>query len=300
MSLVARCFAALLTTACFHAFPAMAGTAATPDLAGYKLILDDEFDGTALDLSKWQVGTNPSGQQWGSDSYFVTTDPADAALFSQVYIEGNGVLTIRANYREDFADPTQWGRKWFSGMITTAFSDGRAPSAAFRRGYVEVRQKFPAGKGVWPANWSCNLKSQKPGGDPLGTIELDGLEAYGVDMTIFHTTIHNWKDDSYVNATARHLSDMTADFHIYGYLVGDVDVSVYFDGALVNKVPLYRPDTIDTFYWMFNLAMGGGWPVAVPASGRYEMQIDYIRIYSKDPNAVAIVPRLRFEDPARP
>jgi len=32
MSLVARCFAALLTTACFHAFPAMAGTAATPDL----------------------------------------------------------------------------------------------------------------------------------------------------------------------------------------------------------------------------------------------------------------------------
>jgi beta-glucanase (GH16 family) len=276
------------------AFPAIAisaatpGPATTPDLTGYKLILEDDFNGTKLDLSKWQVGTNPANQQWGSDSYFVTTQPRDAALFPQVYIEKDGVLTIRATHWADFPDPTKWGRKWFSGMISTAFSDGRPPSAVFRRGYVEIRQKFPAGKGVWPANWACNLKSQQPGGDPLGTIEVDGLEAYGVDMTIFHTTIHNWKDASYKQATARNLPDLTADFHTYGYLVGDTDVKVYLDGVLLHQVPLYRPESVDKFFWMFNLALGGGWPVAIPDSGRYEMQIDYIRIYSKDPDAIAV------------
>jgi hypothetical protein len=55
----------------------------------------------------------------------------------------------------------------------------------------------------------------------------------------------------------------------------------------VNKAPLYRADNVDKFFWMFNLAMGGGWPIAVPASGHYDMQIDYIRIYSKDTNAQA-------------
>ncbi len=275
---------------CLLTVPATAATAADLDLASYKLIFVDEFNDTTLDLTKWQVGTNPSGQQWGSDSYFVTTDPSDAKLFSNVYIEKDGVLTIRANYRADFADPTQWGRKWFSGMITTAFSDGRPPSAAFRRGYVEIRQKFPAGKGVWPANWACNLKSQRPGGDPLGTIEVDGLEAYGEDMTIFHTTVHNWGDNTNVNAVALKLPDMTAEFHTYGYLIGDNDVSVYIDGLLLYRVPLLRSDTVDKFYWMFNLALGGGWPVAIPASGQYEMKIDFIRIYSKDPDAVSISP----------
>jgi beta-glucanase (GH16 family) len=288
MSSFARGFACLIVG--FLAGPA-AAVAATPDLTGYKMIFDDEFNGTSLDLSKWQVGTNPSDQQWGSDSYFVTSKPSDAAMFPQVYIEKGGTLTIRAHYQANFVDPTHWGRKWYSGMITTAFADGRPPSAVFRRGYVEIRQKFPAGKGVWPANWACNLKSVQPGGDPLGVIELDGLEAYGIDMTVFHTTIHNWKngkDVASVMATARHLPDLTADFHTYGYLVGDKDVQVYLDGVVVNKVPLYRPDTLDKFYWMFNLAMGGGFPVPVPASGQYDMQIDYIRIYSKDPDAKEI------------
>jgi beta-glucanase (GH16 family) len=265
------------------------GAAAAPDLTGYKLILQDDFDGESLDTKKWQVGTTPRGQQWGSDSYFVTSSPEDAKLFPDVYIVKDGVLTIRAHFQQDFADPTHWGRKWYSGMIATAFSDGRPPSAAFRMGYVEIRQKFPAGKGVWPANWACNLKSQTAEGDPLGSIEVDGLEAYGVNMTIFHTTTHHWKEPpGYDMATASNLPDLTADFHTYGYLIGHDAIEVYLDGTLVTKAPLYRADNVDKFFWMFNLAMGGGWPITIPPSQQYDMQIDYIRIYSQDANAQAL------------
>jgi len=256
---------------------------AAPDLTGYKLIFEDEFEGTKLDLNKWQIGTTPKGQQWGSDSYFVTASADDSRLFPDVYIVKDGVLTIRANYDPNFVDPNRWGRKWYSGMITTAFSDSRPPSAAFRRGYVEIRQKLPAGRGVWPANWACNLKSQSPEGDPLGVIELDGIEAYGVNMTVFHTTVHHWKAKKESRAVmTQNLPDLTAQFHVYGYLVGDSDLNVYLDGALITKVPLYRADNVDAFFWMFNLAMGGGWPIDVPSTGHYDMQIDYIRIYSKD------------------
>ena len=121
-----------------------------------------------------------------------------------------------------------------------------------------------------------------PEGDPLGTIELDGLEAYGVDMTVSHTSINDWGRHENTMATASHLADPTADFHTYSYLVDDTEVRVYLDGKYLHKVPLYRPQTVDKFFWMFNLAMGGGWAVAGPISGYYGMQIDYIRIYSKD------------------
>ena len=272
----------------------IAGTsaaAAAPDLNGYKLIFEDRFQGDHLDLSKWQIGLTPRGQQWGSDSYFVTATPEDATLFAKVYSVKDGVLTIRANYQEDFGDPSHWGRKWFSGMIATAFSDGRPPSAAFRRGYVEIKQKFPAGKGVWPANWACNLASQTAAGDPLGTIELDGLEAYGVNMTMFHTTTHLWKDGEAFNmATAKDLPDLTKDFHVFGYRIGDASMEVYVDGALVSHAAVYRPEATDKFFWMFNLAMGGGWPIDIPPSHGYEMQIEYVKVFSADQDAKLIVP----------
>ncbi|MFT4130122.1 family 16 glycosylhydrolase [Labrys sp. (in: a-proteobacteria)] len=285
-----------ITRRLFLALPALGLSAApawgqaVPDLSGYKLIFRDEFEGTELDRDKWHIGTNPKGEQWGSDSYFVTASQADAELFGQVYQVADGKLRIRANHKADFADPTGWKRKWYSGMISTAFPNGKPPSAAFRRGYVEVRQKFPAGKGVWPANWALNLKSQTPEGDPLGSIEIDGLEAYGVDMTIFHTIVHNWGNKTSSPAMSQKLPDLSADFHTYGYLVGDNEVSAFLDGKLVHTVSLLRADSVDRFFWMFNLAMGGGWPISVPQSGHYDMLIDYIRIYSKDPDAVAINP----------
>lgn len=287
----ARQRARRLASALLVLIAATCEASAAPDLNGYKLIFEDSFPGDHLDLSKWQVGLTPRGQQWGSDSYFVTASPEDAALFAEVYSVQDGMLTIRANYRPDFRDPSHWGRKWFSGMIATAFSDGRPPSAAFRTGYVEIKQKLPAGKGVWPANWACNLASQTAAGDPLGTVELDGLEAYGVNMTVFHTTTHLWKnDETFTMTTAKNLPDLTKDFHVFGYRVDASSMEVYLDGSLVSRAPIYRPGTIDKFFWMFNLAMGGGWPIDIPPSRGYEMQIEYVKIFSHDDDAKPIAP----------
>jgi beta-glucanase (GH16 family) len=256
--------------------------AAGPDLSNMKQIFDDEFDGSTLDLSKWSLGVEPDGSQWGSDSYFVTSKPSDAALVSSVYIVADGVLTIRANHNAALRDPMGWNQKWYSGMISTAFPDGRNPSALFRQGYVEVRAKMPAGLGVWPAFWALNMRSMKPGGDPKGQIELDGLEYYGSQMTTLYSTVHWWTKPHQQAGGGVEVLDMSAGFHTYGFLLDASSMTIFFDGRQVGQRPLFRASDIDKFYWMFDLAMGGGWPITVPQSGRYEMQIDYVRIWSAD------------------
>lgn len=277
-------------TSAVLAFCAAPAFAAGPDVSRMTLIFDDEFDGTTLDLNRWQVGTEPNGLQWGSSSYFATLKDKD--LFDRVYRVSDGVLTIRATYDEAFVDPVPWKQKWFSGMISTAFSDGRPPSATFRRGCVEIRQKLPDGKGVWPANWALNMASMQKGGDPLGQLELDGLEEYGYNPHRFHSGLIDWsnKDTKSNNVGAwTNSPDLTAEFHVYDYCLDDRAMTVFLDGVVTASLPLYRPDTMDKVYWMFNLAMGSGWPITVPPSGSYDMEIDYVRIWSADPDASASV-----------
>jgi beta-glucanase (GH16 family) len=267
---------------------------ARPDLAGMKLIFDDEFDGGELDRSKWQLGTEPNGSQWGSSAYFVPVEQKE--LVPKVYIQSGGILRLRANYDAQFQDPVPWGQKWYSGLISTAFSDGRPPIGAFRRGCVEVKQKLPAGRGVWPGNWGLNLMSMRNGGDPLGQLEIDGLEEYGYDPTRFHSGLIDWSNqDIRTNNVGSwiYTPDLSADFHTYDYCIGATTITIYFDGVQKESLPLYRPETMDKVFWMFNLAMGSGWPIDIPPAGYYELQIDYVRIWSADPDAVEIMPAFK-------
>jgi beta-glucanase (GH16 family) len=264
---------------------------AGPDITNMKLIFDDEFDGSTLDRSKWQLGTEPNGLQWGSSAYFVSSEQAE--LLPKVYIQSGGILTLRANYDVNFKDPVPWEQKWYSGLIATAFSDGRPPSGAFRRGCVEVRQKLPAGNGVWPGNWALNLLSMRRDGDPLGQLEIDGLEEYGYNPMRFHVGLIDWSNpDIQSNNVGTWIDtpDLAGDFHTYDYCLGETTLTVFFDGVQRASLPLYRPKTMDKVFWMFNLAMGSGWPIDIPPSGYYEMQIDYVRMWSADTDAVEVSP----------
>ena len=261
--------------------------AAGPDLSGMSKIFDDEFDGSELDLRRWKTGSNLANQQWGSDSYFVSPQ-SPPLLFSKVYSVTGGVLTLRANYDATFRDPSKWGRHWYSGMIIPLGAEGTPQSAAFRLGCYEIREKFPAGKGVWPGNWAVNVAAQTHGDNTGGTVEIDGLEAYGFDPTLFISTAHLWgpgrDEPTQVKVQG---PDLTKDFHTFAFCADATDLKVWVDGALRATLPLPRAATLDKLFWMTNLAIGGGWPVEVPPSGAYDMQVNYVRIWSKDPDAVS-------------
>ena len=251
---------------------------------GMKLIFEDDFDGTTLDLRKWYAGGKPSsvhptGEHW-SDSHFVS---ADEAQFAETYRVRDGILTMRATYNPDYRDPQNWGRKWFGAEISSALPNGTA-QGSFRKGYTEVRMKVPAGKGSWPAFWMLEVASIDKSKRLDGVVEINVMEHYGF-LHNFNPGIHNWEPngrDSIRNGIGNISvkSNITTDFHTYGCLINNDEVVYFFDGSEIFRKPLPRAASVSPFFLLLDMAVGGGYEVEVPPSGYYETQVDYAKIWS--------------------
>jgi beta-glucanase (GH16 family) len=75
-------------------------------------------------------------------------------------------------------------------------------------------------------------------------------------------------------------ADLSSGFHIYGCMITTTDVTFYLDNVrtwtTARPVP---PGGQSPFYLLLDLAMGGGWPNAVPPSGYYDLWVNYVRVY---------------------
>lgn len=253
--------------------------------AGMRLVWSEEFD-KSLSVSSsrnrdatWFVGGKPSstGSQY-SDAFFVA-----ASDHRDPFTIKDGFLRIRARHDDALHDPTGWGRKWWSGHLSTGFPDGSA-SLEFREGYAEVRMMTPLGAGTWPAFWMLDSASTVPTRN-YGAVEVDVVEAYGHDQTWYMATQHRWPGrdpksgpHQFVEQRVR-VDDGANKFHTYGIRLTKGESIWYLDGKEVFRSALYRSDIVSPFFLMLNLSMGGGWPIAVPPSNYYDLWIDYVRVY---------------------
>lgn len=248
-----------------------------------KLVWSDEFAGplSATGSSErnatWYAGGKPSatGSQY-SDAYF-TPDYQGLSPFTI----RDGFLRIRATHAPDMVDPTGWKRRWWSGHLSTAFPDGTA-SAAFRKGYAEVRMMMPAGAGTWPAFWLLDTASIAPK-SPRSTVEVDVVEGYGHDSDAYMATLHLWPPPGSTKhqevAMRVRQGGLANAFHRYGIRLTDREAIWYFDDTEVFRRPLFEAETASPFFLMVNLSIGGGWPAPVPPSGYYDLWVDYVRLY---------------------
>ncbi|HEX2972702.1 MAG TPA: family 16 glycosylhydrolase, partial [Tepidisphaeraceae bacterium] len=72
---------------------------------------------------------------------------------------------------------------------------------------------------------------------------------------------------------------LTDDFHTYGVMVDEANVTWYFDGIEIQKQKTPQEAKVP-LYLLVNLAMGGGWPIDKAVSPSY-MYVDYVRAYAK-------------------
>jgi hypothetical protein len=256
--------------------------------AGMKPILVDDFDKLPND-SRWGFGVRADGSQWGSGSHFLTKDEKLSDVFQ---LPMPSCLRIRAVHDEAYQDPQGWNRKWRSGLLCTAYADGRPPVAAFAKGYVEMRAILPLGKGMWPSMWGQQLGSTPNSmrGD-LPNIELDPLEGYSEVADPGHyalgTGAIGWNASPGRNASdPQHFVepfDASSDWHTYGALIDDMHMTTFLDGVEVDKRALPISGMTAQFFWMFDNALSAGdWPIVVPPAQYVDMWIDYIRIWSAD------------------
>jgi beta-glucanase (GH16 family) len=235
------------------------------DLSAYHLTFAEEFD----DLSV---------SAWGPDTRWIAHTPWNGdfgdAQFSEPtpgfpFTVENGVLRIEARKGPD--------GKWRSGLLASTDPKGVGFSQQF--GYFEMRAKFPAGAGVWPAFWLVANR------DPDTSAEIDIVEHYGIAPDKYESVIHVWSKEGrgrQYQDLVRHsvpAGSLYDDFHTYGAEVGPDWTIFYFDRREMgrSKTP---PEHHHPMFLLVNLALGGGWPTDQTPNPSY-MYIDYIRAYAK-------------------
>ncbi len=232
----------------------------------WRLVFDDEFNGTTLDSSKWRTCF-----WWADTTCSIETNHELELYNSQDVLVQNGLLRLRAQRR----DMVAWNGVTYhytSGMVMTGGRSGQvAPGFQFKYGYAEALVKVPAGQGLWPAFWMLPTSyNSRP--------EIDIMEILGDTVNQYHMNYHYVGGDSGSTWTG---PDFSAGWHVLGldwepnaivWYVDGVERWRYTDTAHISSEPEYL---------LLNLAVGGDWPGApnstTPFPSTYD--IDYVRVW---------------------
>lgn len=257
----------------------MAGVpAVAPSGKTWKLVFDEEFNGTAIDRSKW---TDTSSAEADAGHGNLGNQQLEWNSFDNVSV-ANGVMTITAE-RENYTSAAGNKYGWTSGLITSS------PSFNFQYGYIEERAKLPAEKGFWPAFWTW----QKPGGNSWQ--ETDVYEYYSDNHTKLYLSSHIGQGGSIIHTPS---FDPSAGYHTYGADIQASGTTFYIDGVKVGTVPGSPTAPTDL---ISNLAVYSRiQPDASTNSA--EKNVDYIRAYSYADSATAVTPQPGYDgaQPATP
>ncbi len=279
---------------------------------GYKLVFNDEFQGAALNRSKWftrfiyeagqldHLGDGASGEK-------------QRYRDNGNHVVANGWLHLVCKKVNNNAD----GVRYESGMIRS--------DSVFRYGYFECKVKMPKGKGVFAAFW---LNSDVSGEGRLGwppEIDIWEFVNNGVEdkTNMLHSGVVNdhpasshalvdsvqlnSSDGSYWNNQYTFYKapfDFTEGWHVTAIewlerfeftdssgvkTVGPV-VKFFIDGRLIyiRRCPWVYTDGSPgpPAHILLNLAAGGEWAGRNgidEASMPWELKVSYVRVYQKTP-----------------
>ena len=142
------------------------------NIEGYKLVWNDEFDGSSIDLNKWEHEFNGNGGGNNEEQYYTP-------LKENSYLS-DGKLFITAK-KEQFTGPD--GTREFTSARLRTLNKGD-----WLYGRVEVSAKIPKGRGTWPAIWM--LPTDWEYGVWPASGEIDIMEHVGYDENGIHGSVH--------------------------------------------------------------------------------------------------------------
>ena len=259
-----------------------------PAAAGMNLVFADDFNKADLSI----------GSDAKSTTYYDHKPPFGSQDFSSIpftsFSSPNNPFSQAGSYLRIRAD----ANKNSAGLISSTKSNKtgfkvQAPC------YFESRFIAPNAPGTWAGIWLLSLKD----GNEEQCDELDIIECYGGEGTgkpnsgpVYAATPHAWgqpgaptkiADDFYRTKTFVNMynfgipSTWYESPHIYGCKVG-LDYTIYYcDNIEIGRHETLPISKTKPFYFMMNLATGGGWPVDLSRyNGIADMYVDYVRVYS--------------------
>ncbi|MEJ2604808.1 MAG: family 16 glycosylhydrolase, partial [Gammaproteobacteria bacterium] len=252
----------------------------TPPVVEFQVVFEDEFEGTELDLSKWNIDEGdgcPDLCGWGNN---------EAQVYSADNITvGGGVLTIEGRQE---ADGT-----FTSGRINTK---GKFD---FQYGRVEVRARLPEGQGTWPGIWLLHSDPDVYGPWPASG-EIDIVESFnlGVDgNTATRSAMHYGLPTPPFSGTSSVFDNDVSpamDFRTYAVEWERDRVRFFVDGEHFqtqnseNWYAYFPADDVEGFYDPFGAFKEG--PVDAPFDQLFHLIINFALggnpVGDVDPNAL--------------
>lgn len=261
-------------------FPTPTGIPIPPPYT--RLAFDDEFNGTSLDLTKWNYEVNGDGGGNNELQYYTN-------LPTNSYVQ-NGFLTIQAN------EQSYMGKAYTSARLNTL------SKFSFAYGRVDVSAQLPIGQGLWPAIWMLPEPPVIPNPIPTSTVgdagvygawplsgEIDIMELIGslpsqVIGTLVYGTVGN---PQFTNNTYNLPSgNFNQAFHLFTLEWNVNTISWYVDGNIYSTK---TPTNLGTYLWtanapfflLLNVAVGGNLPGPPTVSTLFpqQMVIDYVRVF---------------------
>ncbi len=236
------------------------------------LVWADEFSGTSLDDSKWNIqlgdGCDIGNCGWGNN---------ELQLYAAENISvEDGFLTIIAE------KSIENGISYSSARINTRYKGD------WTYGRFEARLKLPKGQGIWPAFWM--LSTNEPYGGWPRSGEIDIMELVGHEPNVVHGTLHYgepWPNNGMTTASyTLPNSDFSADFHVFAVEWEEAEIRWFIDGQMYSRKTKSdlqgKPWPFDhNMHLLLNLAVGGNWPGQPSGSTVFPQPyiIDYVRVY---------------------
>ena len=247
------------------------------DLTGYRLVFADDFDGTSLDLEKWDYRhTGPENCGFNAPS--------------QVRVE-NGNLILRCYYRTD----GEFGEGWSGADLHLR--------ERYLRGYFEIRAicSDPYPTGFWSAFWlqargpyTPSISRGGPGGAEIDIIESgrgrDRTPDYpgspGVDANI-HVTGMQKPPYTFAGHTTEHpypirvdIPDCFTAYHTYALEWTEEVYRFFVDGRMVSETSWGDGVSEVDEEVCISMCIPGNAPA--DKTQMSEFFVDYLRIYQKD------------------
>ncbi|PUZ27070.1 Beta-glucanase, GH16 family [Chitinophaga costaii] len=228
----------------------------------YQLVWQDEFDGSSVNTSNWNIDNGNPGVNNEQEYY----QSANATVTG-----GNLVITARKQ--------SVGGQPYTSAKLTTA---GKFQPTY---GRIEARIKLPGVQGMWPAFWmlGANISDPNVGWPKCG--EIDIMEQVNTNNTILGTM--HWDAGSGHVQYGGSTGATATDYHVYAVewdassIRWYVDGTNYVTGNIANNInntgAFHNP-----FYIILNLAVGGDLPGNTINDGALPttMLVDYVRVYN--------------------
>ncbi|MFA5044332.1 MAG: T9SS type A sorting domain-containing protein [Paludibacter sp.] len=275
------------------------GLPATPPQAeGMDVVFSDDFNST---LSIGESST--------SATYYEHKPPYGTQDFSSIpfsnFSSTKNPFSQVDSYLRIRADAT----KNSTGLISSLFSN-KAGIKALMPSYWECRFIAPNVPGSWPAFWLMSVPKSFADSREAAD-ELDIIEAYGGEgpgkpnaKSVYAATPHAWNQSDSLQAICNNFyntqtfvdmykkgipSTWYETSHTYGCKITAEATIYYCDNIEVGRHATLPMSKIKPFFFMINLATGGGWPVDLSRYGnKMDMYVDYVRVFSSAPTGLSL------------